>query len=68
MSLATNVDAYLKENGITQIHLSNKAGITPNALSLSLSEKRKFTAEEYVNICIALEVPLGYFIDKKCER
>ena len=61
MNLAKNIKDYLENNGIKQNVLAKKANISENALNLSLNQKRKLLADEYVNICTALGLPLDYF-------
>lgn len=62
MNLAKNIKDYLENNGIKQNVLAKKANISENALNLSLNQKRKLLADEYVNICTALGLPLDYFV------
>lgn len=62
MNLHLAIDSYLEDNGITQAHLSEKSGITTNALNLSLNGKRKLMADEYIKICDALKVPYDLFV------
>lgn len=55
------VAKYLEEKGIKQSFVCKKTGIEKNALSNTLSGDRRMTAEEYVSICDALEVPYSLF-------
>jgi transcriptional regulator with XRE-family HTH domain len=57
------INEYLQANGITQTFVSEKSGITTNALSLMLNGKRKLTADEYIKICDVLKLPYGYFVN-----
>lgn len=61
MNLERNIQAYIKQNGISQKQLCIKTGITENALSLALNGKRKLSAGEYVSLCRALCVPYDRF-------
>lgn len=65
MDLYIAIGSYLRDNGITQSHLAEKSGITANALSLSLSGKRKLLADEYIKICDVLKVPYDLFVLSK---
>lgn len=53
---------YLKENGISQIFLSKKTGISASKLSQSLNGKRRLTFNEYCLICGALNVNTDKFL------
>lgn len=64
MNLYLAIGSYLKNNGITQTYLSERSGMTTNALNLSLKGKRKLTADEYIKICDALKVPYDLFVKK----
>ena len=64
MKLYLAIGSYLENNGITQTYLSERSGMTTNALNLSLKGKRKLTADEYIKICDALKVPYDLFVKK----
>lgn len=64
MNLYLAIGSYLENNGITQTYLSERSGMTTNALNLSLKGKRKLTADEYIKICDALKVPYDLFLKK----
>lgn len=66
MNLYLAIGSYLENNGITQTYLSERSGMTTNALNLSLKGKRKLTADEYIKICDALKVPYDLFVKKSC--
>ena len=63
MTVEKKIDQYLKEKGIKQIFVAEKAGITSYAMSDICNEKRKITVLEYYNVCKALELPLNYFLE-----
>lgn len=65
MNLAENIKSYLDDNYISQKLIVAETGMTQNAVSLSLSGKRKLTADEYISICQALNVPLETFLTAK---
>lgn len=65
MNLAKNIKTYLENNYISKKLIADKTGMTQNAVSLSLNGKRKLTADEYVSICKALNVPLDTFLTAK---
>lgn len=62
MSLSENIDRYLECNGIMKKFVAEKTGMTQSAVTQSLSGKRKLTADEYISICRALDVPLETFL------
>lgn len=59
--IAEAIRYYLKECGITQASLSEMTGLTSRSIGYALMGKRKFSIEEYIKICKALEVPYDYF-------
>ena len=56
------IKAYLTENGIKQVFLVEKTGISPQKLIAILSGKRKLKVMDYYRICQALNVDLLTFI------
>lgn len=53
---------YLKEKGIKQEYVANKANISSTAMSNLVSGKRNLDVEEYIRICSALDVSCDYFM------
>ena len=67
--IAEAIGNYLKKSGITLVSLSAKTGLTCSCIGHALKGKRKFSIDEYVKICTALELPYDYFFiqaKKKC--
>ena len=62
MEVGVMIKEYLKENGITQVHLSRKAKIPTPKLNLALNGERKLTLGEYASICWALGVNTDKFL------
>lgn len=56
------VKRMIENNGIKQKAVAEKADITERQFSLILSGKRKCDIDEYVRICMALNVPVTTFI------
>lgn len=52
---------YMDDRSIKQAPIARKAGMTKQKLSRSLNGKRDITADEYLEICHALEVPVNTF-------
>lgn len=65
MEVATKIRMFLEQNEISQIELSMKTHISPAKLSLSLSNKRKMTFDEYQTICWALGVGVDQFMEPR---
>lgn len=57
-----NIADYLNKNGIKQLYICEKTGMTPQALSSVLKCERKLDVEEYIAICDALNLKYDYFI------
>lgn len=53
---------FIEEKGYKQKAIAQRSGITEHQLSLILQGKRKCDVDEYVRICLTLEVPLALFI------
>ncbi len=63
MCVAEKLKSIIDERGTTYTFLSKKTGITVDAISKSLSLKRRLPADEMVAICRVLDVDLGDLID-----
>lgn len=61
--IAANIRKYLEEKGITQEWLAQKIGMSKQAMSATLKGTRRLTADEYVDICVALDLSMDYFKD-----
>ncbi len=66
--LGTRIREHIHERGLKFGAIADKAGISTNVFSAMLNEKRKITAEEYFDICRALNVPLNEFCQKKTDE
>ena len=61
-NIGAEIKSYLKDKGITQIHISRLTNIDQAKLSLSLNGERSLSLEEYALICGALEVNTDKFL------
>lgn len=61
--IAKAIADYMKENGIKQIFICQKTGLTKHCISTALNGKRKLSIDEYEKICKALNVPYGFFFE-----
>lgn len=59
--IRVNIKQYIKDNGISQTHISNKTHIRPSILNAILNSKRNLMADEYFLICEALGVSPDIF-------
>jgi transcriptional regulator with XRE-family HTH domain len=55
---------YVKAKGIKQSVIAEAIGITPQAMSDTLRGERALKAEEFVDICAFLEVPMSKFVNR----
>lgn len=53
---------YIAEKGIKQNAIARAIGISPQAMSETLSGRRTLTADEYRDICLFLEIPFERFM------
>ena len=56
------IKAYLEDNGIKQVFLVDKTGISAIVLSRMLAGEREIRVMEYYKICQALKVDMMTFI------
>lgn len=56
MSINSYLSDYMQSKGIKQTYLSSKTGISVDAVSRIMRGERKITAEEFLEICFALEI------------
>lgn len=62
---ASRILEYIKSNGITQVFVSKKTGISDKVLSSKLKGKTKLMAEDIEIICWALNQPPSEFISPR---
>lgn len=65
MKVYQKVSKYINDNGIKQKFVSEKTGIPENVLSMILNGKRGMTADEFVEIVIALNTDANKFINNE---
>lgn len=56
---------YIDENGIKQCFVAQQAKLSDTLLSAIVNGRTKCTLDNYINICVALSVPFGTFINKE---
>ena len=62
MTVQKEIKKYLDEKGIRYAVVARKIGINPAAFTSILNERTKMSIEQFIAICIALEVPASKFI------
>lgn len=65
MCVGQKIKSYLRDNGISQTHISNKTNIPMPKLNLALNGNRKMTFTEYELICGVLGVNTDKFLQPK---
>lgn len=65
MTAAQTINEYLLSNGIKRSFVAEKAGISVDLLCRTLDGRRKLPADEFLRICNALSLDIGYFNEKK---
>lgn len=68
MNLGVKINQYLESRGIKQSFVAERAKIKQNILSRILRGERSCRAEEYINICKAISVPLDTFVEREGEE
>lgn len=65
MSVYEKVRAYLDDNGLKQVTVAQKAGISKVTFTAIMNGKRTLYADDLRAICLALNVSPELFIDVK---
>lgn len=61
MNISRLLSEYVERNGIKQIYIANKTGIPPDTISKILNNKRRMMADEFLEICFALNIDPNIF-------
>lgn len=61
MTINERLNQIVVENGIKQCYIAQKTGISPDAISKILGGNRKILADEFLTICIALDIDPNIF-------
>jgi DNA-binding Xre family transcriptional regulator len=59
IDIRDNLKKLIDDKGVKLVHLSEKTGITPTKLSLTLNKKRSLSADELFALCDILDVTLN---------
>lgn len=64
MSINERLSVYVSENGIKQVYIAKKTGLTPDTVSKMLNGSRRILADEFLLICNALNIDPNIFQNK----
>lgn len=65
MSINERLSKYVSENGIKQIYIAQKTGLTADTVSKILKGNRRILADEFLIICTALGIDPNIFREAK---
>lgn len=61
MTIAERIYQYIEDNGLKHASIAKKLGMSRQTLCNKLKGRSDITAEEYFDICHALDVPISTF-------
>lgn len=61
MNINQKLNEYVIANGIKQIYIVQKTGLSANTISKILTGKRRILADEFLTICVALDIDPNIF-------
>lgn len=61
MKVVEKLNAYVNENDIKQIYIAQKTGLDEDTISEMLNGNRQILADEFLMICIALDIDPNIF-------
>lgn len=61
MTINERLNDYVTKNGIKQVYISQKTGISTDAISKMLRSERRIMADEFLEICFALDLDPAIF-------
>ncbi len=64
MSIVEKLNEYVNQNGITQIYIAQKTGLDEDTVSDMLNGNRRMLADEFLLICVALNIDPNIFRNK----
>lgn len=62
------IGSFIKEKGMTQTGVAERAGLSKQALSDIVHGRRKIEATEYFSLCRALGCSINFFYEKLVEE
>lgn len=67
MSINERLNDYVTANGIKQVYIAKKTGLSINAVSKILNGNRKVLADEFLIICATLNIDPNDFREKQAS-
>lgn len=67
MSINERLNEYVTANGIKQIYIAQKTGLTADTVSKILNGNRRILADEFLLICTVLEIDPNIFRAQKAS-
>lgn len=68
MYINRKLNEYVTANGIKQIYIVQKTGLSADTISKILKGKRRILADEFLTICVALDIDPNIFRVKPTEE
>ena len=62
MNINERIRKYMKDNRYTQTMISKKTGMSVKAIGTALKNKRRFTAEELIDFCEAVDESVDFIV------
>lgn len=67
LDINKRLNKYVTDNGIKQIYIAQKTGLTADTVSKMLNGNRRIQADEFLLICTALCIDPNIFRESKRE-
>lgn len=67
MSINKHLNEYVTKNGIKQVYIAQKTGLTADTVSKILNGNRRILADEFLLICMALDIDPNIFRENKAS-
>ena len=64
MSINKRLSEYVSDNGIKQVYIAQKTGLPADTVSKMLNGNRRILADEFLVICMALDIDPNIFREK----
>lgn len=67
-SINSQLNKYVADNGIKQVYIAQKTGLTADTVSKILNGSRRILADEFLLICTALDIDPNMFRRNRIMR
>ncbi len=67
MNITEKLNKYVNDNGIEQFYIAQKTGLTEDTVSEMLNGNRRMLADEFLLICIALDIDPNIFRNRSAQ-